>query len=51
MENNQQVIIRDEVVARAIEHLKKELDTIDSNNDLSWQEVVAIVKGFGAWMK
>lgn len=51
MENNQQVIIRDDVIARAIDHLKKELDAIDSNHDLSWQEVTAIVNGFGAWMK
>jgi hypothetical protein len=51
MENNQKVIIREVVVARAIEHLKKELDAIDRNKDLSWEEVVAIVKGFGAWMK
>ena len=51
MENNQQVIIRDDVIARAIDHLKKELDAIDRNKDLSWQEVTAIVNGFGAWMK
>jgi len=51
MENNQQVIIREDVVARAIEHLKKELDAIDLNYDLSYEEVVAIVKGFGAWLK
>ena len=51
MENNQQVIIREDVVARAIEHLKKELDAIDRNKDLSWEEVKAIVEGFGFWMK
>jgi hypothetical protein len=49
MNNNSNV--REAVVARAIEHLKKELDAIDLNNDLSYEEVVAIVKGFGAWLK
>ncbi len=48
MNNNN---VRVEVVARSIEHLKKELDAIDLNQDLSYEEVVAIVKGFGAWLK
>jgi hypothetical protein len=48
MNNNN---VREEVVARAIAHLKKELDAIDLNKDLSWEEVTAIVNGFGAWMK
>lgn len=47
MENNRQVIIRDEVVASAIVHLKIELDEIVRNKDLTWQEVLAIVNGFG----
>ena len=51
MENNQQVIIREDVVARSIEHLKKELDAIDRNKDLSWEEVKAIIEGFGFCMK
>jgi len=48
MNNNN---VREEVVSRAIEHLKKELDAIDLAKDLSYEEVVAIVKGFGAWLK
>lgn len=48
MNNNN---IREEVVARSIEHLKKELDAIDLNKDLTWEEVKAIVEGFGAWTK
>jgi hypothetical protein len=48
MNNNN---VREEVVAHAIEHLKKELDAIDLAKDLSYEEVVAIVKGFGAWLK
>ena len=48
MNNNN---VREEVVARAIAHLKAELDAIDLNKDLSWEEVTAIVNGFGSWMK
>lgn len=43
--------VREEVVARAIAHLKKELDAIDLNKDLSWEEVTAIVNGFSSWTK
>ena len=48
MNNNN---VREEVVARAIAHLKKELDAIDLAKDLTWEEVTAIVNGFGSWMK
>jgi len=48
MNNNN---VREEVVARSIEHLKKELDAIDLAKDLTWEEVTAIVNGFGSWMK
>ena len=48
MNNNN---VREEVVARSIEHLKKELDAIDLNKDLTWDEVKAIVEGFGFWIK
>jgi hypothetical protein len=48
MNNNN---VREEVVARSIEHLKKELDAIDLNKDLTWEEVKAIVEGFGFWIK
>ena len=49
MDNNSNV--REEVVARSIEHLKKELDAIDLARDLTWEEVKAIVEGFGFWIK
>jgi hypothetical protein len=48
MNNNN---VREEVVARSIDHLKKELDAIDLNKDLTWEEVKAIVEGFGFWIK
>lgn len=48
MNNNN---VREEVVTRSIEHLKKELDAIDLNKDLTWEEVKAIVEGFGFWIK
>ena len=48
MNNNN---VREEVVARSIEHLKKELDAIDLHKDLTWEEVKAIVEGFGFWIK
>ena len=48
MNNNN---VREEVVARSIEHLKKELDAIDLNKDLTWEEVKMIVEGFGFWIK
>jgi hypothetical protein len=48
MNNNN---VREEVVARSIKHLKAELDAIDLAKDLSWEEVKAIVEGFGFWIK
>jgi hypothetical protein len=44
MNNNTNV--REEVVARSIENLEKELDAIDLNKVLTWQEVKAIAEGF-----
>ena len=48
MNNNN---VREEIVARSIKHLKAELDAIDLAKDLSWEEVKAIVEGFGFWIK
>ena len=38
---------REALIARSIEHLKKELQTIDDKNDLSYDELKCIIKGFG----
>lgn len=40
---------RKELINRSIEHLKKELQTIDDKNDLSYDELNHIIKGFGFW--
>jgi len=37
------------VVRRSIAHLKKELQIIDDENDLTYDELNEIVKGFGFW--
>ena len=38
---------REALIARSIEHLKKELQAIDDKNDLSYDELKCIIKGFG----
>jgi uncharacterized protein (UPF0335 family) len=38
---------REALIARSIEHLKKELQTIDDENDLSYDELKCIINGFG----
>ena len=40
---------RKQIVNAALEHLKKELQTIDDENDLSYDELNYIIKGFGFW--
>ena len=40
---------RKELINQSIEHLKKELQTIDDKNDLSYGELNHIIKGFGFW--
>ena len=40
---------RKELINQSIEHLKKELQTIDDKNDLSYDELNHIIKGFGFW--
>jgi len=38
---------RERLIYASIEHLKKELQTIDDENDLSYDELKCIIKGFG----
>ena len=40
---------RKELINQSIEHLKKELQTIDDENDLSYDELVYIIKRIGFW--
>ena len=40
---------RARVIRRSIAHLKKELQIIDDENDLTYDELNEIVKGFGFW--
>ena len=40
---------RKQIINAALEHLKKELQTIDDKNDLSYDELNHIIKGFGFW--
>jgi len=38
---------REQIINRSIEHLKKELQSIDDENDLSYDELVYIIKRIG----
>ena len=38
---------REQIINRAIDHLKKELQTIDDEHDLSYDELVYITKRIG----
>ena len=40
---------RKQIINAALEHLKKELQTIDDENDLTYNELNYIIKGFGFW--
>ena len=40
---------RKQIINAALEHLKKELQTIDDENDLSYDELVYIIKRIGFW--
>jgi endonuclease III len=38
---------REQIINAAVDHLKKELQTIDDENDLSYDELVYIIKRIG----
>ena len=40
---------REQIINAAVDHLKKELQTIDDKHDLSYEELNYIIKGFGFW--
>ena len=40
---------RKQIINAALEHLKKELQTIDDENVLSYDELVYIIKRIGFW--
>ena len=40
---------RERLIERSLDHLKKELQTIDDKHDLTYNELNYIIKGFGFW--
>ena len=40
---------RERLIERSLDHLKKELQTIDDKHDLTYDELNYIIKGFGFW--
>lgn len=40
---------RERLIKSSLDHLKKELQTIDDKHDLTYNELNYIIKGFGFW--
>ena len=40
---------RERLINSSLDHLKKELQTIDDKHDLTYNELNYIIKGFGFW--